>query len=87
MSSCQVIRHTNIFLYLNSFLGFASYSNSWGRVLRADMNNILKILPNLLNFWSYYFASFSIAFRREEKGTTEDEVIGWQHQLHGHEFK
>jgi len=24
---------------------------------------------------------------REEKGTTEDKMIGWHHQLNGHEFK
>ena len=26
-------------------------------------------------------------WRREEKGTTEDEVVGWHHQLNGHEFE
>ena len=26
-------------------------------------------------------------WRREEKGTTEDEIIGWHHQLNGHEFE
>ena len=25
--------------------------------------------------------------RREEKGTTEDELVGWHHQLGGHEFE
>ena len=25
--------------------------------------------------------------RWEEKGTTEDEMVGWHHQLNGHEFK
>ena len=25
--------------------------------------------------------------RQEEKGTTEDEMIGWHHQLDGHEFE
>ena len=25
--------------------------------------------------------------RREEKGTTEDEMVGWHHQLNGHEFE
>ena len=25
-------------------------------------------------------------WRQEEKGTTEDKMIGWQHQLDGHEF-
>ena len=24
--------------------------------------------------------------RREEKGTTEDEMVGWHHQLNGREF-
>ena len=23
---------------------------------------------------------------QEEKGTTEDEMAGWHHRLHGHEF-
>ena len=26
-------------------------------------------------------------WRREEKGTTEDEVVGWHHQFNGHEFE
>ena len=25
--------------------------------------------------------------RQEEKGMTEDEVVGWHHQLNGHEFE
>ena len=24
--------------------------------------------------------------RQEEKGTTEDEMVGWHHQCHGHEL-
>ena len=26
-------------------------------------------------------------WRREEKGTTEDEMVGWHHLLDGHEFE
>ena len=26
-------------------------------------------------------------WRREEKGMTEDEMIGWHHRLDGHEFE
>ena len=26
-------------------------------------------------------------WRQEEKGTTEDEMMGWHHRLHGHEFQ
>ena len=25
--------------------------------------------------------------RREEKGETEDEMVGWHHRLNGHEFE
>ena len=25
--------------------------------------------------------------RQEEKGTTEEEIIGWHHRLNGHEFE
>ena len=24
---------------------------------------------------------------QEEKGTTEDEMVGWRHRLNGHEFE
>ena len=27
------------------------------------------------------------AWGQEEKGTTEDEMVGWHHQLNGHEFE
>ena len=26
-------------------------------------------------------------WRREEKGMTEDEMVGWPHRLNGHEFE
>ena len=26
-------------------------------------------------------------WRQEEKGTTEDELVGWHHRLNGHEFE
>ena len=26
-------------------------------------------------------------WREEEKGTTEDEMVGWHHRLDGHEFE
>ena len=26
-------------------------------------------------------------WRPEEKGATEDEMVGWHHQLNGHEFE
>ena len=26
-------------------------------------------------------------WKQEEKGTTEDKMVGWHHQLNGHEFE
>ena len=31
--------------------------------------------------------TFSIYLPVEEKGTTEDEMVGWHHRLNGHEFE
>ena len=31
--------------------------------------------------------SCSTTRRREEKGTTEDEMVGWHHRLDGYEFQ
>ena len=28
-----------------------------------------------------------IGYQEEEKGTTEDQMVGWHHQLDGHEFE
>ena len=42
-----------------------------------DMKNwLIGKDPNAGNDW-----------RQEEKGTTEDEMAGWHHQLDGHEFE
>ena len=27
------------------------------------------------------------SWKQEEKGTTEDEMVGWHHQFNGHEFE
>ena len=32
-------------------------------------------------------SNWNQAGRREEKGMTEDEMFGWYHLLHGHEFE
>ena len=35
----------------------------------------------------YLSLSLSLSRRQEEKGTTEDEMVGWHHQLNGPEFE
>ena len=34
-----------------------------------------------------YNTGNSAQYSIEEKGTTEDEMVGWQHPLDGHEFE
>ena len=41
-----------------------------------DVKNwLLRKDPDVGKYW-----------RQEEKGTTEDEMVGWHHRLNGHEF-
>ena len=44
--------------------------------LMQKTNSLEKILPNTGKDW-----------RQEEKGTTEDEMVGWHHRLNGYEFE
>ena len=43
------------------------------------------LLLKLLNQASACF--FKILFVQEEKGVTEDEMVGWHHRHNGHEFE
>ena len=36
---------------------------------------------------SHFSISKVTTTMKEEKGTTEDEVVGWHHRLNGHEFE
>ena len=44
--------------------------------LHDEKNRLIKKVPDVGKDW-----------RLEEKGTTEDEVVGWHHWLDGHEFE
>ena len=39
------------------------------------------------NILHFAFKVRQINFSSVEKGTTEDEMLGWHHQLDGHEFE
>ena len=68
--------------------------------LQRDLRHFLEPPVDLLLFpenWGqniiiiFFFLPHSVTFRiwrdwgQEEKGTTEDEMAGWHHQLDGHE--
>ena len=66
-------------------------NQSWILIGRTDDENETPIL------WPYYllWRTDSVEkdpdagkdWRQEEKGTTEDEMVGWHHWLDGHEFE
>ena len=84
-----------LFLKLKIFNEMVSYLKS-----NSYMNNPEYLLEGLmLKLKLQYFARLiwrtdslektdaGKDWRREEKGMTEDEMIGWHYQLNGHEFE
>ena len=75
----------------NSFRPHGLYSpwNSLGQNTRVRSLSLLQGIlptqgsnPGLLHYrWSLYQLT-----HKEEKGTREDEMAGWHHQLNGHKF-
>ena len=64
-------------------------SQSWTFTGRTHAKAETPILwpPGVKN-WLIERAPFAGKdWRREEKGTTEDEMVGWHHRLNGHEFE
>ena len=44
-------------------------------------------LPDVKNWLIWKDPDAGKDWRQEEKGMTEDEMVGWHHQLNGHEFE
>ena len=61
----------------------------WVFIGRTDAEAESPILwpPNAKNWLTGKDPDIGKDWRREEKGTTEDEMVGWHHQLEGHEFE
>ena len=64
-------------------------NQSWIFIGRTDAEAETPILwpPDAKNWLTGKYPDAGKDWRREEKGTTEDEMIGWHHQLDGHEFE
>ena len=62
---------------------------SWMFIGRTDAEADTTILwsPDAKNWLIGKDPDAGKDWRHEEKGTTEDEMTGWHHQLNGHEFK
>ena len=55
---------------------------------RTDVEAETPILcpPDVKSWLIWKYAEAGKDWRQEEKGTTEDEMVGWYHWLNGHEF-
>ena len=64
-------------------------NHSWIFIGRTDAEAEAPILwpPDVKNWLIWKDSNARKDRRWEEKGTTEDEIVGWHHQLNGHEFE
>ena len=64
-------------------------NQSWIFIGRTDAETETPILwpPNAKNWLIGKDSDAGIDWRQEEKVTTEDEMVGWHHQLNKHEFE
>ena len=64
-------------------------NQSWIFIERTDAEAETPILwpPNVKNWLTEKDPDAGKDWRREEKGLTENEMVGWHHRLNGHEFQ
>ena len=64
-------------------------NQSWIFIGRTDPEAETRVLwpPNAKNWLIWKDPDAGKDWRQEEKGTTEDEMVGWHHWLNGHEFE
>ena len=64
-------------------------NHSWKFIGRTDVEAETPILwpPDGKNWLLGKDSDAGKDWRQEEKGTTEDEMVGWHHQLDWHEFE
>ena len=64
-------------------------NQSWIFIGRTDAEAETPILwpSDEKNWLTGKYPDAGKDWRREEKGTTEDEMVGWHHWLNGHEFE
>ena len=62
---------------------------SWIFIVRTDVEAETPILwpPAAKNWLIWKNPDAGKDWRQEEKGMTQDEMIGWHHRLNGHEFE
>ena len=59
----------------------------WIFIRRTDAKALILWPPNEKNWLIRKDPDAGNDWRQEEKGMTEDEIVGWHHRLDGHEFE
>ena len=61
----------------------------WAFIRRTDVETETPILwpPDMKSWLTGKDPDSGKDWRQEEKGTTEDEMVGWHYRLNGHEFE
>ena len=62
-------------------------NHSWIFIGRTDAEAPIIWPPDVKNWLIWKEPVAGKDWRWEEKGTTEDEMVGWHHWLNGHEFE
>ena len=62
-------------------------NKSWIFIERTDVEAPILWPPEVKSWLIRKDPDAGKDWRQEEKGTTEDEMFGWHHQLNGHEFE
>ena len=62
-------------------------NQSWIFTGRTDAKTLILWLPDSKNWLLGKDPDAGKDWRQEKKGTTEDEMVGWHHWLHGYEFE
>ena len=66
-------------------------NQSWIFIGRTDAEAEAEALvlwpPDVKNWLIWKDPDAGKDWKQEEKGTSEDEMVGWHHQLNGHEFE
>ena len=60
---------------------------SWILIGRTDDETPILWPPNVKNWLIWKDPDAGKDWRQEEKGTTEDEIVGWHHRLNGNYFE
>ena len=64
-------------------------NKSWVFIGRTDFEAATPIIwpPDVKSWLIWKDPDTGKDWRQEEKGTTEDDMVGWHHWLNGHEFE